>query len=330
MATSARPSTPTVTRTRLPRPRRRPQPLLRCLTRWAIRSRARRRLARPQPSRGRLAGAGGRVPLLLLGYRYAPQRGPKIGPITHILYVLDARCRLQECAGCPAVCAPASAGHQAPAVAPQRGGTRRSCGEAVRELVAPACHPRGPRPRPLWRRVHHSTRRVGGNERLRRGLVRASRALTEPDGWTSSASSRIGRGVDGDHGRSGHDRTSRSPDLPGANASAISMPRPPTPPGDSGHPSCGLTNGCPPADMAGWTGARAVRELGADLIPDDDRPRRFWERLGRISDERLWDAHQQQKLELAYFARGRLRNQFRAPRESRASWQGQRGARPAI
>ncbi len=43
----------------------------------------------------------------------------------------------------------------------------------------------------------------------------------------------------------------------------------------------------------------------------DDRPKdRFWERLPRVSDERLWDAHMEQKLELALFARGRLRTQL--------------------
>jgi starch phosphorylase len=44
----------------------------------------------------------------------------------------------------------------------------------------------------------------------------------------------------------------------------------------------------------------------------DDQPaaRRFWDRVGRIPAEELWEAHQRQKLELAIFARGRLRNQF--------------------
>jgi starch phosphorylase len=52
--------------------------------------------------------------------------------------------------------------------------------------------------------------------------------------------------------------------------------------------------------------------IGADLetfdahVPED----RFWERLEAIDDTRLWEAHQRQKLELAYFARGRLRSQF--------------------
>ena len=64
-----------------------------------------------------------------------------------------------------------------------------------------------------------------------------------------------------------------------------------------------------------WLGGpvRAIYAgLGADLDKiDDERPKdRFWERLPRVSDERLWDAHMEQKLELALFARGRLRGQF--------------------
>ena len=53
-------------------------------------------------------------------------------------------------------------------------------------------------------------------------------------------------------------------------------------------------------------------ELGADLDHLDDGrfADRFWERLRRIPDRRMWDAHLQQKLELAYFARGRLRSQL--------------------
>ena len=46
-----------------------------------------------------------------------------------------------------------------------------------------------------------------------------------------------------------------------------------------------------------------------DLDPQTER-RRFWERMSRVPDAELWEAHQRQKLELAIFARGRLRNQF--------------------
>ena len=37
---------------------------------------------------------------------------------------------------------------------------------------------------------------------------------------------------------------------------------------------------------------------------------RFWERLDQIPTDELWETHQRQKLELAVFARRRLRSQF--------------------
>jgi hypothetical protein len=40
------------------------------------------------------------------------------------------------------------------------------------------------------------------------------------------------------------------------------------------------------------------------------RRRQFWEKLGGIPDDELWEAHQRQKLELMIFARNRLRHQF--------------------
>jgi glycogen phosphorylase len=54
------------------------------------------------------------------------------------------------------------------------------------------------------------------------------------------------------------------------------------------------------------------RYLDADLddIDPQTERRRFWERLSRIPEPELWRAHMRQKLELAIFARGRLRNQF--------------------
>ena len=44
----------------------------------------------------------------------------------------------------------------------------------------------------------------------------------------------------------------------------------------------------------------------------DDQPasRRFWDRLAKVPADELWESHQRQKLELAIFARGRLRSQF--------------------
>jgi starch phosphorylase len=83
--------------------------------------------------------------------------------------------------------------------------------------------------------------------------------------------------------------------------------------GISDHPIRPITNGI---HVAGWLGSPMrelfERHLGADLDDLDarDGPRRFWERVSRIPDEELWEAHQRQKLELAIFARGRLRLQL--------------------
>ena len=73
----------------------------------------------------------------------------------------------------------------------------------------------------------------------------------------------------------------------------------------SGAPILGITNGVHPGTWLGGPIRALYAGLGADLDKiDDDRPKdRFWERLPRVSDERLWDAHMEQKLELALFAR---------------------------
>ncbi len=45
-------------------------------------------------------------------------------------------------------------------------------------------------------------------------------------------------------------------------------------------------------------------------MDDEPEDRRFWERTDKVPTAELWEAHQRQKLELAIFARGRLRSQF--------------------
>ena len=79
------------------------------------------------------------------------------------------------------------------------------------------------------------------------------------------------------------------------------------------RPILGITNG---VHAPTWVGSAMAdlydRELGADLDDlDPQRQRgRFWERIARVPDADLWRAHRRQKLELAIFVRGRLRNQF--------------------
>ena len=81
----------------------------------------------------------------------------------------------------------------------------------------------------------------------------------------------------------------------------------------SPHEILGLTNG---VHTPTWVG-QPMRDIlerytNADLETMDDQPaaRRFWDRIGKVPADELWEAHQRQKLELAIFARGRLRNQF--------------------
>jgi len=78
------------------------------------------------------------------------------------------------------------------------------------------------------------------------------------------------------------------------------------------QPILGITNGVHPGTWLGGPIRTLYGLVGAELDKqDDERPKdRFWDRLQRVSDERLWDAHLEQKLELALFARGRLRSQW--------------------
>ena len=67
------------------------------------------------------------------------------------------------------------------------------------------------------------------------------------------------------------------------------------------HDILGLTNG---VHTPTWVGQpmrdTLERYTNADLDRMDDQPaeRRFWERIGQVPGEELWEAHQRQKLEL--------------------------------
>ena len=258
----------------------------------------------------------GRVPLLLLDTD-TPLNEDHDRPITHILYVRGREMRLHQelVLGVGGVRALRALGIKPSAWHLNEGHSAFMLVEQVRELVTAGV----PLDEALARvrsgavfTIH--TPVSAGNERFDVDLVRRlARPLTEPDGVDLERILEIGRGVDGDQGQ--FDMTAFSLRLTsGANAvSHLHAQTANSTWGDlPGHPILGLTNGVHPPTWLGGPVRELYRELGAELDrQDDDRPRdRFWERLGRISDERLWDAHQQQKLELAYFARGRLRNQF--------------------
>jgi starch phosphorylase len=78
------------------------------------------------------------------------------------------------------------------------------------------------------------------------------------------------------------------------------------------HSIVGITNGIHGPTWIGDPITSLLESLGADLDDLDASTGggRFWERLERIPERELWDAHLRQKRELAHFARGRLRSQF--------------------
>jgi glycogen phosphorylase len=87
------------------------------------------------------------------------------------------------------------------------------------------------------------------------------------------------------------------------------------------RPILAITNGIHgPSWVGSAMSALYRRYLDADLDdldPGTERGR-FWERMSRVPDAELWRGHQRQKLELAIFARRRLRNQFARHGESPA------------
>ena len=91
--------------------------------------------------------------------------------------------------------------------------------------------------------------------------------------------------------------------------------RPPTRPGRASARTRSWASPTASTRRPGSASRCATRSSGspnADLDAMDDQPaaRRFWERIDKVPADELWEAHQRQKLELAIFARGRLRNQF--------------------
>ena len=85
------------------------------------------------------------------------------------------------------------------------------------------------------------------------------------------------------------------------------------------HDILGITNGVHTPTWLGQPMREAFeRYSNANLDRMDDmvEKRRFWDRIDQVPAEELWEAHQRQKLELAIFARGRLRSQFARHGES--------------
>ena len=264
----------------------------------------------------------GRVPVLLLDTDHSGNADAD-RPITHILYVRGREMRLHQelVLGVGGVRTLRSLG-LAPAVWHlNEGHSAFLLVERARELVAGGM--------PLaeaWTAVRRTsvftihTPVSAGNERFDANLIRRIAApMFEGDGTAGRVPLdevlRLGLGVEGDAGQ--FDMTAFSLRLSnGANAGSklhaetanrtwepILGPR----------AILGVTNGI---HTPTWVG-RATRELferylDADL-DDLDGPTdaaHFWDRVGRVPDRDMWEAHQYQKLELAGFGRQRLRSQL--------------------
>ncbi len=265
----------------------------------------------------------GRVPVLLLDTD-VPDNDDSDRPITHILYVRGREMRLHQelVLGVGGVRALRALGIEPGVWHLNEGHSALLLAERARELVAAGM--------PLedaWPLVSRNsvftihTPVSAGNERFDVELVqRVAGPLLEGDGRPGTGGIPVqqlldlGRGVEDDPSQ--FDMTALSLRLThGANAvsqlhghTANSTWRAIAP-----HEILGLTNGVHTPTWVGQPIRDALeRYTNADLVTMDDQPaaRRFWDRIGRIPSEELWEAHQRQKLELAIFARGRLRNQF--------------------
>ena len=265
----------------------------------------------------------GRVPVLLLDTD-VPDNDDSDRPITHILYVRGREMRLHQelVLGVGGVRALRELGLDPAVWHLNEGHSAFLLAERTRELVAIGT--------PLdeaWARVKTNsvftihTPVSAGNERFDTDLVRrVAGPMLDGDGRPGTGGVpmqdvlNLGLGVEGDHAQ--FDMTAFSLRLThGANA--VSQLHAHTANGTwqglAPHEILGLTNGVHTPTWVGQPLREALeRYTNADLDTMDDQPAevRFWERLEQVPTEELWEAHQRQKLELAIFARGRLRNQF--------------------
>ncbi len=295
----------------------------------------------------------GRVPVLLLDTDH-PRNRAADRPITHILYVRGREMRLHQelILGVGGVRALRALGIAPAAWHLNEGHSAFLLVERVRELVA------GGTPlEEAWAAVRRSsvftihTPVSAGNERFDTDLVRRVAgpfcAPDEPDSRINDASApadgttpadgtpagsgvpmdeilRLGLGTDGDAGQ--FDMTAFSLRLSNG-ANAVSKLHAETANGTwatliGERTILGITNGI---HTPTWVG-RPMREvferfLDADLddLDGTSNAERFWERVGRLPDRELWQAHLRQKLELAIAARQRLVAQLARHGESPAT-----------
>jgi glycogen phosphorylase len=258
----------------------------------------------------------GRVPLLLLDTD-VPENSAHDRPITHILYVRGREMRLHQelVLGVGGVRALRALGITPAAWHLNEGHSAFMLVEQTRECLA-----EGMSLDEAFVRVRSGsvftihTPVSAGNERFEADLVRrVAGPVVAGTGVDLERIIELGRGVDGDAAQ--FDMTAFTLRVTNG-ASAVSQLHAATANGTwTGvvrKPILAITNG---VHAPSWVGT-PIRELyewldgEVERIDADRKKDRFWERLDRIPDARLWEAHQRQKAELAYFARGRLRAQF--------------------
>src|SRR5437867_4497212 len=265
----------------------------------------------------------GRVPVLLLDTDN-PINDPADRPITHILYVRGREMRLHQelilgVGGVRALRAlnikpdvwHLNEGHSAFLLA-ERARERVVAGDDLDTALASVA-------RNSVFTIHTAV--SAGNERFDADLVRrVAGPLLDGDGRRRTGGVpvervlEIGRGTDNDAGQ--FDMTAFSLRLTnGANAVSRlhAMTANATWREIVAHEILAITNGVhPPTWVGGPMLGLFERYLDADLddLDGTTAATRWWERIERIPVAELWNAHLDQKRELALLARGRLRTQF--------------------
>ena len=256
----------------------------------------------------------GRVPLLLLDTDI-PDNEETDRPITHILYVRGREMRLHQemVLGVGGVRALRALGIEPHAWHLNEGHSAFMLVERTRELTLA-----GTTLDEALNRVKSNavftihTPVSAGNERFDTALVRRMAApLAKDANLDLERIIELGRGADGDPNQ--FDMTAFSlRETNGANA--VSQLHAQTANGTwSGiveTPILGITNGVHPPSWLGGQARALYEQLGADVDDIDPQANPFWDRVENVPDAQLWDAHRRQKLELAYFARRKLQQQF--------------------
>ena len=256
----------------------------------------------------------GRVPLLLLDTDIADN--PEADrPITHILYVRGREMRLHQeiVLGVGGARALRALGISPRAWHLNEGHSALMLVERTRELTAAGMSM--DEALELVKRnavftIH--TPVSAGNERFDATLVRRLAApLAKNSGLDLERIIALGRGTDNDPAQ--FDMTAFSlRQTNGANAvSRLHAETANATWGDvPGKQILAITNGVHPPSWVGEPFRRLYEQISGNLDDLDPDENPFWDRIKEIPDGQVWDAHKRQKLELAFFCRRRLQQQF--------------------